>query len=154
MFLFVAEGKPVDANQELFALGLCSIANSMFHSYPGNGSLSRSAVNNSSGVRTTFGGFYTGLVELDNLFDSMMKFKHPSYHFRLRDSCPLVQEVLKSKAKQNSSAATPLDNYRILTHWLITNSSRSRKFLSTYRKCKILRYAGRLGKIIVARYIR
>ncbi|KAK7576133.1 hypothetical protein V9T40_012419 [Parthenolecanium corni] len=62
-----AEGKSVDANQELFALGLCSLANSMCQSYPGNGSLSRSAVNNSSGVRTPFGGFYTGIIVILSL---------------------------------------------------------------------------------------
>ena len=50
----------VDASQELLAIGLCNIGNSMVQSYPGTGSLSRSAVNNSSGVRTPMGGLYTG----------------------------------------------------------------------------------------------
>lgn len=50
----------VDASQELLAIGLCNIGNSMVQSYPGTGSLSRSAVSNSSGVRTPMGSLYTG----------------------------------------------------------------------------------------------
>jgi F0F1-type ATP synthase membrane subunit c/vacuolar-type H+-ATPase subunit K len=56
-----ANGKPVDATQELLAMGLCNIGNSLVQGFPGSGSLSRSAVNNSSGVRTPLGGFYTGM---------------------------------------------------------------------------------------------
>ncbi|XKL60739.1 hypothetical protein PGB90_007796 [Kerria lacca] len=64
-----ANGKPIEANQELIAVGLCNIGNSICHSFPGSGSLSRSAVNNSSGVRTPFGGLYTAvLVILGLLF--------------------------------------------------------------------------------------
>ncbi|XP_039290950.1 sodium-independent sulfate anion transporter isoform X3 [Nilaparvata lugens] len=57
-----ANGKTVDATQELIAIGLCNIGNSMIQSFPGSGSLSRSAVNNSSGVRTPLGGLYTGAL--------------------------------------------------------------------------------------------
>ncbi|XP_065213099.1 sodium-independent sulfate anion transporter isoform X2 [Planococcus citri] len=57
-----AHGKVVDASQELLAIGLCNIGNSMVQSYPGTGSLSRSAVNNSSGVRTPMGSVYTGIL--------------------------------------------------------------------------------------------
>lgn len=57
-----ANGKATDATQELIAIGLCNIGNSMVQSFPGTGSLSRSAVNNASGVRTPFGGFYTGIL--------------------------------------------------------------------------------------------
>uniref|UniRef100_A0A1B6DIL8 SLC26A/SulP transporter domain-containing protein n=1 Tax=Clastoptera arizonana TaxID=38151 RepID=A0A1B6DIL8_9HEMI len=57
-----ANGKTVDSTQELIAIGLCNIGNSMCQSFPGSGSLSRSAVNNSSGVRTPLGGLYTGLL--------------------------------------------------------------------------------------------
>lgn len=57
-----ANGKTVDATQELIAIGLCNIANSFVQGFPGTGSLSRSAVNNASGVRTPFGCFYTGLL--------------------------------------------------------------------------------------------
>lgn len=57
-----ADGKSVDATQELIAIGLSNIANSFVQGYPGTGSLSRSAVNNSSGVRTPLGGLYTGVL--------------------------------------------------------------------------------------------
>ncbi|KAF2885202.1 hypothetical protein ILUMI_20958 [Ignelater luminosus] len=57
-----ANGKAVDATQELIAIGLCNIANSFVQGYPGTGSLSRSAVNNASGVRTPLGSLYTGLL--------------------------------------------------------------------------------------------
>lgn len=59
-----ADGKPVDATQELLATGLCNIGNSFFHAFPGSGSFSRSAVNASSGVRTPLGGLYSG----ENIF--------------------------------------------------------------------------------------
>ncbi|CAB0015537.1 unnamed protein product [Nesidiocoris tenuis] len=57
-----ANGQPVDATQELIAIGLCNIGNSMVQSFPCSGSLSRSAVNNCSGVRTPLGGLYTGIL--------------------------------------------------------------------------------------------
>ncbi|XP_014241008.1 sodium-independent sulfate anion transporter [Cimex lectularius] len=57
-----ANGKVTDATQELIAIGLCNIGNSMVQGFPGSGSLSRSAVNNSSGVRTPLGGLYTGVL--------------------------------------------------------------------------------------------
>lgn len=64
-----ANGKSVDATQELIALGLANIGNSFVRAFPGSGSLSRSAVNNASGVRTPLGGIYTGvLVVLALLF--------------------------------------------------------------------------------------
>lgn len=56
-----ANGKLVDATQELIAIGLCNIGNSFVQGFPGSGSLSRSAVNNSSGVRTPLGSLYTGI---------------------------------------------------------------------------------------------
>lgn len=55
-----ANGKPVDATQELIAIGTANIANSFVQGYPGNGALSRGAVNNASGVRTPMGSLYTG----------------------------------------------------------------------------------------------
>lgn len=57
-----ANGKSVDATQELIAIGTSNIANSFFQAYPGTGALSRGAVNNASGVRTPFGGLYTGIL--------------------------------------------------------------------------------------------
>ncbi|XP_025268868.1 sodium-independent sulfate anion transporter isoform X2 [Camponotus floridanus] len=64
-----ANGKAVDATQELIAIGMSNIGNSFMQAFPGSGSLSRSAVNNASGVRTPLGGVYTGvLVILSLLF--------------------------------------------------------------------------------------
>ena len=55
-----ANGKTVDATQELIAIGTANIANSFIQGYPGTGALSRGAVNNASGVRTPMGSLYTG----------------------------------------------------------------------------------------------
>ncbi|XP_050540922.1 sodium-independent sulfate anion transporter-like isoform X1 [Daktulosphaira vitifoliae] len=57
-----ANGKTIDATQELVAIGLCNIGNSFVHGLPGSGSFSRSAVNNASGVRTPMGSLYTGVL--------------------------------------------------------------------------------------------
>ncbi|KAJ8984677.1 hypothetical protein NQ317_015768 [Molorchus minor] len=54
--IFVAEGKSIDATQEMLALGICNIASSFVSSMPVSGALSRGAVNNASGVKTPFGG--------------------------------------------------------------------------------------------------
>lgn len=58
----IANGKPIDATQELIAIGIANIANSFCLGYPGNGALSRGAVNNASGVKTPFGSLYTGVL--------------------------------------------------------------------------------------------
>ena len=52
----------LDNSQEMVALGLCNIIGSLFLCYPVTGSFSRTSVNNESGVRTPFGGFYTGSI--------------------------------------------------------------------------------------------
>ncbi|EFN81292.1 sodium-independent sulfate anion transporter [Harpegnathos saltator] len=57
-----SRGMPLDATQEMLTLGLCNVVGSFFHSMPVTGSFSRSAVNNASGVRTPFGGVYTGVL--------------------------------------------------------------------------------------------
>jgi len=57
----VAEGKAIDATQEMIAIGMCNILSSFVSSMPVSGSLSRGAVNHASGVETTFGGVYTGM---------------------------------------------------------------------------------------------
>ncbi|KAL0278539.1 UNVERIFIED_CONTAM: hypothetical protein PYX00_000337 [Menopon gallinae] len=62
-----AKGKPIDATQEMLAIGLCNIASSFVSSMPVSGALSRGAVNNASGVRTTFGGIYTGVIVILSL---------------------------------------------------------------------------------------
>ncbi|CAG0917223.1 unnamed protein product [Notodromas monacha] len=59
-----AKGKPVDANQEMIALGMCQIAGAFFQSMPITGSFSRCAVNGASGVKTPLGGLYTGVIVL------------------------------------------------------------------------------------------
>ncbi|KXJ78346.1 hypothetical protein RP20_CCG004936 [Aedes albopictus] len=59
-----SKGKSIDATQEMIALGLCNIVGSFFSSMPVTGSFTRSAVNNSSGVRTPAGGITTGIIVL------------------------------------------------------------------------------------------
>ncbi|XP_037949207.1 sodium-independent sulfate anion transporter isoform X2 [Teleopsis dalmanni] len=64
-----ANGKPVDASQELIAIGVANIANSFVQGFPGTGALSRGAVNHASGVRTSLSNVYSGaLVILALLF--------------------------------------------------------------------------------------
>lgn len=62
VIFFPANGKSVDATQELLAIGASNIANSFVLGFPGTGSLSRGAVNNASGVRTPMGSLYTGIL--------------------------------------------------------------------------------------------
>ncbi|KYN30257.1 Sodium-independent sulfate anion transporter [Trachymyrmex cornetzi] len=62
-----SEGKSVDATQEMLALGACNMVSSFVSSMPVSGGLSRGAVNHSSGVKTTLGGVYTGLLVLISL---------------------------------------------------------------------------------------
>jgi sodium-independent sulfate anion transporter 11 len=62
-----ADGKTIDATQEMLALGVCNIVSSFVQSMPVSGALSRGAVNHSSGVRTTFGGIYTGIIVILSL---------------------------------------------------------------------------------------
>ncbi|XP_052890352.1 sodium-independent sulfate anion transporter-like [Anopheles moucheti] len=59
-----SKGKPIDATQEMIALGISNIAGSFVSSMPVTGSFTRSAVNNNSGVRTQLGGITTGAVVL------------------------------------------------------------------------------------------
>ncbi|XP_063706703.1 sodium-independent sulfate anion transporter [Culicoides brevitarsis] len=62
-----SNGKPVDASQELIAVGTANIVNSFAQGFPGTGSLSRSAVNNASGVRTPMGNIFTSAIVLLSL---------------------------------------------------------------------------------------
>ncbi|XP_073945707.1 sodium-independent sulfate anion transporter-like [Choristoneura fumiferana] len=62
-----SEGKYVDATQEMLALGVCNIASSLVESMPVSGALSRGAVNHASGVASTAGGVYTGVLVLLSL---------------------------------------------------------------------------------------
>lgn len=63
----LADGKTVDATQEMLALGACNLISSFVGSMPISGALSRGAVNNASGVKTTFGGVYTGKLIMGSL---------------------------------------------------------------------------------------
>lgn len=60
-FLISARGKTLDATQEIVALGVCNIIGSFFRSFPVNGSFTRSAVSDASGVRTPAAGLYTSM---------------------------------------------------------------------------------------------
>lgn len=59
-----SKGKIVDATQEMIALGLCNIVAAFASSIPITGSFTRTAVNNASGVKTQFGGCFTGALVL------------------------------------------------------------------------------------------
>ncbi|XP_058812095.1 sodium-independent sulfate anion transporter-like [Topomyia yanbarensis] len=62
-----SKGKPIDATQEMLALGLCNIAGSFTSSIPTTASFARTAINSSSGVKTPFGGVFTGVLVLSAL---------------------------------------------------------------------------------------
>ncbi|PNF43809.1 hypothetical protein B7P43_G07766, partial [Cryptotermes secundus] len=62
-----AEGKAIDATQEMISIGICNILSSFVSSMPVSGALSRGAVNHASGVETTFGGVYTGILVILSL---------------------------------------------------------------------------------------
>ncbi|ETN67981.1 sulfate transporter [Anopheles darlingi] len=57
-----SSGQPVDATQEMIALGLCNVIGSCFRSMPTTGAFTRSAVSHASGVRTPLSGFYSALL--------------------------------------------------------------------------------------------
>jgi len=55
-------GKPVDADQEMIGLGICNFMSSFVSAMPITGSFSRTAVNSASGVKTTMGCLWTGVL--------------------------------------------------------------------------------------------
>jgi len=65
----LAEGKPIDTDQELLAIGMANVGNSFFQGFAGSGAIARGALNYSSGVRTPLGGLYTGIffIFMNNL---------------------------------------------------------------------------------------
>ncbi|CAH0579317.1 unnamed protein product [Chrysodeixis includens] len=71
-----AKGKKVNAKQEILALGVCNVISSFFQSMLVNGSFSRSAVSNASGVRTPGSGIYTGILVVFTLL-----FLTPYFYF-------------------------------------------------------------------------
>ncbi|XP_062557844.1 sodium-independent sulfate anion transporter-like [Armigeres subalbatus] len=50
-----SKDKMIDATQEMFALGMCNLAVAFFSPLPVAGSFTRTAINNSSGVKTSLG---------------------------------------------------------------------------------------------------
>jgi MFS superfamily sulfate permease-like transporter len=68
----LAEGKPIDTDQELLAIGMANLGNSFFHGFTGAGAIARGALNYSSGVRTPLGGLYTGKFFFNDQF--MLKY--------------------------------------------------------------------------------
>uniref|UniRef100_A0A671T9P4 Sodium-independent sulfate anion transporter-like n=1 Tax=Sinocyclocheilus anshuiensis TaxID=1608454 RepID=A0A671T9P4_9TELE len=57
----------IDANQELFAIGLTNILGSFVSAYPVTGSFGRTAVNSQTGVCSPAGGIVTGVIVLLSL---------------------------------------------------------------------------------------
>uniref|UniRef100_A0A8C1CFX7 Sodium-independent sulfate anion transporter n=1 Tax=Cyprinus carpio carpio TaxID=630221 RepID=A0A8C1CFX7_CYPCA len=57
----------IDANQELFAIGLTNIMGSFVSAYPITGSFGRTAVNSQTGVCSPAGGIVTGVIVLLSL---------------------------------------------------------------------------------------
>ncbi|KAF4097535.1 sodium-independent sulfate anion transporter [Onychostoma macrolepis] len=57
----------IDANQELFAIGLTNIMGSFVSAYPVTGSFGRTAVNSQTGVCSPAGGVITGVIVLLSL---------------------------------------------------------------------------------------
>ncbi|KAK5640780.1 hypothetical protein RI129_009327 [Pyrocoelia pectoralis] len=62
-----ANGKTVDATQEMIALGLCNLCGSFVRSMPVTGSFTRTAVNNASGVQTPLAGIVVSIMVLLSL---------------------------------------------------------------------------------------
>jgi SulP family sulfate permease len=59
----------VDANRELIGLGLANVAGAFFSAYPTTGGLSRTAVNDAAGARTTLAAIISaGIIGLTLLF--------------------------------------------------------------------------------------
>ena len=54
--------KPLQASQEILALGMCQLIGSFAGSLPITASFGRSTVNSASGVQTPFGGIITGII--------------------------------------------------------------------------------------------
>ncbi|XP_060861652.1 sodium-independent sulfate anion transporter-like [Metopolophium dirhodum] len=61
-------GRVIDASQEMIALGFCNIFGSFMGSMPVAGSMSRSALNHTTGVRTTFSSIFTTILVMLSLF--------------------------------------------------------------------------------------
>ncbi|GBP58186.1 Sodium-independent sulfate anion transporter [Eumeta japonica] len=56
--------RPMDAMQEMVALGVCNVCGALVSAMPTCGAFTRSAVSHSSGVRTPAAGLYSGAISL------------------------------------------------------------------------------------------
>lgn len=61
-------GDRPDINQDMFSLGIANLATSCLAAMPASGSLTRSALNYSSGARTPFASLMSGLICLGGVF--------------------------------------------------------------------------------------
>uniref|UniRef100_A0A8K9X3Y1 Solute carrier family 26 member 11 n=1 Tax=Oncorhynchus mykiss TaxID=8022 RepID=A0A8K9X3Y1_ONCMY len=89
----------INANQELFAIGLTNIMGSFVSAYPVTGSFGRTAVNSQTGVCTPAGGIVTGVVVLLSL-----AFLMPAFYYIPKASLAAVIIC----------AVAPLVDYRVV----------------------------------------
>ncbi|XP_068084543.1 sodium-independent sulfate anion transporter [Anabrus simplex] len=84
-------GASLNATQEMLTLGLCNIFGSFFQAMPTCGAFTRSAVSNSSGVRTPMSGLYSGTLIL-----LALSFLTPCFYFipRATLSAVLISAVI------------------------------------------------------------
>eukprot|EP00940_MAST-03C_sp_MAST-3C-sp2_P002087 g2087.t1 len=75
----VAEGKSVEANTDLVALGLSNVVGSFFNGYPIAGSFGRTAVSSRSGATSPLGGAVTAIFVIIVLLAMMPLFKYLPY---------------------------------------------------------------------------
>ncbi|KAL4122633.1 hypothetical protein QTP88_014923 [Uroleucon formosanum] len=78
-------GRVVDASQEMIALGFCNIFCSFMGSMPVAGSMSRSALNHTTGVRTAFSSIFTTILVMLSLV-----FLTPLLHYIPKSSLSAV----------------------------------------------------------------
>ncbi|XP_064857312.1 sodium-independent sulfate anion transporter isoform X3 [Oncorhynchus nerka] len=99
----------INANQELFAIGLTNIMGSFVSAYPVTGSFGRTAVNSQTGVCTPAGGIVTGVVVLLSL-----AFLMPAFYYIPKASLAAVIIC----------AVAPLVDYRVVMQfWRIRSES-------------------------------
>lgn len=55
-------GQKLDMNQQCLSEGLANLTGSLFHCYPGSGSLTRSTINHLAGAQTQWSGVFSALV--------------------------------------------------------------------------------------------
>lgn len=66
--LAAKSGQRIDSNQELVAMGMANVSNSLFGAMPGSASFARSAANIQSGARTQVSALLSSLIVLGALF--------------------------------------------------------------------------------------